>query len=190
MRLRLTPVLILLAAGAASAQEPLRPAPSGRGSSEVRLSPPRPQGTEPDPAADRVVKLDYGQPHLRGRALYTDSLVPYDRPWRVGANAATTLSTDVDLVIGGLSVPKGSYVLFALPARTGWKLIVQKSVGQNAEYDVANDIGRVDLRRRALSSPIESLTMWLIPSMQPGPARGELRFAWGTEELSTTWSVK
>ena len=43
--------------------------------------------------------------------------------------------------------------------------------------------------RRALASPIESLTMWLIPSLDPGPARGELRIAWGTEEMST-WTVK
>ena len=144
------------------------------------------------PAASvSVIKLDYGQPHLRGRALHTDSLVPYDKPWRLGANASTSLSTDVDLVLGGVTVPKGNYVLYALPGRAGWKLIVQKSAGQSAmEYAAANDFARIDLKRRELSSPMESLTMWLIPSLDPGPARGELRFAWGTEELSVPWTVK
>jgi hypothetical protein len=37
---------------------------------------------------------------------------------------------------------------------------------------------------------MESLTFWLIPSTQPGPARGELRLAWGTVALSADWVTK
>jgi len=191
MRLTLSALSLVLAAHALGAQPTLRPAPSGRGSSEVRLAPARPPGSTAPAAAPSVIKIDYGQPHLRGRKLFTDSLVPYEKPWRMGANNSTTLSTDVDLVLGGATVPKGTYVLFALPSRAGWKLAVQKNAGQDEiAYNAANDVVRVDLRRRELSSPIESLTMWLIPSLEPGPARGELRIAWGTEELSVPWTVK
>ena len=166
----------------------LRPAPSGRGMSEVTLRPP--EGQAPDTAKPLAIRVDYGQPHLRGRTLHTDSLVPYDTPWRTGANDPTTLTTDVDLVIGGASVPKGTYVLFTIPGRTAWKLIIQKNASQGAEYDQANDVARVDLRRQTLPMPLESLTMWLVPSTQPGPGRGELRLAWGTTLVSTDWSVK
>lgn len=123
--------------------------------------------------------------------MHTDSLLPYDKPWRMGANAPTTLTTDVSLVLGGTSLPAGKYVLYAVPSRAGWKLIVQRSAGQSAmEYVAASDLARVDLQLTTLAAPIESLTMWLIPAREPGLPHGEFRFAWGTEQLSVNWSVK
>jgi hypothetical protein len=184
-------VLALTVAGSATlpAQSPLRPAPSSRGSSEVTLRLPEGQGAQG--ATPVTIRLDYGQPHLRGRTLHTDSLVPYDKPWRTGANDLTTLKTDVDLVLGGATLPKGTYILYTLPSRAGWKLIIQKNAGQTAaEFVPAHDIARVDLRQQTLSAPMESFTMWLIPSTAPGVGRGELRMAWGTTQLSADWSLK
>ncbi len=187
--------LALLATTAATlnAQGLRRAAPSSQATTEVSL-------TFVDSAARAAsqpakIRIDYGQPHLRGRALLTDSLVPYDKAWRTGANGATTLTTDVDLVVGGATVPKGKYVLQTMPSRTGWKLLIQKDMGQTPmmaamTYDPANDIARVDLRQTPVTAPLESLTMWLIPSNQPGPPKGELRLAWGTIALATEWSVK
>jgi len=184
--------LSLLSAGALAAQQDLRPAPSGRATSVVSLSIPRPPGAaEAPPTTPPVtITLDYGQPHLRGRTLHTDSLVPYDKPWRMGANDPTTLTTGVDLVLGGTTLPAGKYVLYTIPTRGDWKLIIQKPAAQTAEYKPEFDVARVDLKRRALTEPVESLTMWLIPSTAPGKAQGELRLAWGASMLSTTWSVK
>ena len=188
-------LLALTTAGTLTAQPALRPAPSGRATSVVSLAVPRPEGAPAaEPAAPTTppitITLDYGQPHLRGRKLHTDSLVPYDKPWRMGANDATTLTTGVDLVVGGSTLPAGKYVLYTIPTRNDWTLIIQKSAGQTAEYDQTHDVARVPLRRRALAEPVESLTMWLIPSTAPGKAQGELRLAWGSSALATTWSVK
>lgn len=180
--------LLVAGTGVLQAQAGLRPAPSGRGTSEVILTVPGPQGQPSGP--EMKIRVDWGQPHLRGRTLHTDSLVPYDRPWRTGANASTTLSTDVDLDVGGVTLPKGKYVLFTLPGRAGWTLMVQKDVGQGGEYKAENDVGQVTLRVRQLAQPLESLTMWLIPSTAPGQARGELRLAWGTTEVATDWTVR
>lgn len=163
--------------------------PSGRGTTEVTLVDPRDPG--PGTLEPITITLDYGQPHLRGRTLHTDSLVPYDRPWRSGANAATKLTSGVDLVLGGVNVQKGAYFVYTLPTRAGWKLMLQRDTGQNpGAYDAANDAARIDLRLRQLPMPIESLTMWLIPSRAPGAPRGELRILWGHVELSTDWSVR
>lgn len=188
----LVPMLLLTLAGTLEAQGLRRVAPSGQASTAVSL-------TFVDSAArassqPAEIRIDYGQPHLRGRRLLTDSLVPYDTPWRTGANAATTLTTDVDLIVGGATVPKGKYVLQTLPSRAGWKLLIQKDMGQSPmmaamSYDPANDIARVDLRVTTTPTPLESLTIWLIPSREPGPPRGELRLAWGTIALATDWSV-
>ena len=176
---------------APAAQPTLRAAPSTRATAEVTLQYPResaPAGAQPV-----TIRIDYGQPHLRGRTLHTDSLVPYDRPWRTGANAATTLTTGVDLVIGGQPVPAGTYVLWTLPSRSGWTLIVQRSgTAAQAEgrYDPANDVARIPLRQQTLAAPAESLTMWLVPSTAPGVQRGELRLAWGATMLSAEWAVR
>lgn len=190
MRLSSSIVVTLLAvtATSAGAQSVLRAAPSGRGIAEVALMAPRGSGD----TAIRVIRVDYGQPHLRGRALHTDSLVPYDKPWRTGANSATMFATDVDLVLGGVDVPKGRYFVFTLPGRTGWKLMLQNDAGQNgAMYEPQHDVARIDLRHRATAAPLESLTMWLIPSRDTtGPQRGEWRIAWGTFEVATDWVVK
>jgi hypothetical protein len=184
--------LSLLSSGALAAQQELRPALSGRATSVVSLSPPRdPSAPETPPTTPPItIALDYGQPHLRGRTLHTDSLVPYDKPWRTGANDPTTLTTGVDLVLGGATLPAGKYVLYTIPSRGDWKLIIQKPAGQTADYKPEYDVARVDLKRRTLAEPVESLTMWLIPSPAPGKAQGELRLAWGSSLLSTTWSVK
>ena len=177
------------------AQPGLRPAPSGRATSTVTLTVPR-DPSAPAPAAGApaeapvTIVLDYGQPHLRGRALHTDSLVPYDKPWRTGANDATTLTTGVDIVLGGASLSAGKYALYTIPSRGDWKLIIQKFADQTADYKPELDVARVDLRKRTLAEPVESLTMWLIPSTAPGKGQGELRLAWGTSLLSTSWSVK
>ena len=192
--MRIPPIVLSLALGvtaasSARAQAALRAAPSTRATSEVSLTPAATQLV----AAARPLKitLDYGQPHLRGRAMHTDSLVPYDKPWRTGANAATRLTTDVDLVIGGTALAKGTYVLFTLPSRTGWKLIVQKNQPEpEVPYEQANDIARIDMRSRVLAEPVESPTMTLIPATGGGPAHGELRISWGTSAASTDWNVK
>lgn len=188
--------LIVTVATALPAQGAMRAAPSGRATTEVTL-------TLADSAAraaaqPATIRIDYGQPHLRGRQLLTDSLVPYDRVWRTGANDPTTLTTDVDLVVGGARVPKGTYVLQTLPSRAGWTLLIQQPPAPSAAAAPAapapaNDVARVDLRRTTLAAPVESLTMWLIPAAQPGAssnARGELRLAWGTIALATDWSVR
>lgn len=190
LRTASTTLLISLAVSApVAAQSPLRAAPSSRGLSEVTLTMPRGSAD----SAVRVIRVDYGVPHLRGRALHTDSLVPYDRPWRTGANNATIVQTDVDLTLGGVDVPKGRYVVWTIPSRGAWKLMLQKDEGpaMMMRYDAAKDVARVDLRQRTLPAPIESLTMWLIPSRDSaGPQRGEWRIAWGSTEVATDWVVR
>mgnify|MGYP002777974563 CR=1 FL=1 len=188
----------ILGTSALHAQGALRPAPSGRATTEVVLLP---VDSAARAAAEPArIRIDYGQPHLRGRRLHTDSLVPYDRVWRTGANEATTLTTDVDLVIGGARVPRGRYVLQTVPGRDGGKLLVQTEAQAGEAQPGATttqpgapvaprEVARIDLRRSTLATPLESLTFWLIPSTQPGAARGELRLAWGTTAFSTDWSV-
>lgn len=197
----ITPLRPLLLAGALAlgaaplaAQQPvqkdpptgLTAAPSTRATSVVSLTPPRVQG-QPAPTP-LTIRLDYGQPHARGRVI-AGNLVPYDSVWRTGANASSTLTTDVDLMIGGTRVPKGSYSLYSLLTRSGWSLIINRNTGQwGTEYVQAQDLARVPMRLTQLSTPAESFVMTLIPNAAPSSA-GTLVLTWGTLHGSVDWSV-
>lgn len=195
MRFLITTLALCCVTSAVHAQAGARrAAPSTRGTAEVSL-------TLSDTAAQRVagkpalIRLDYGQPHLRGRRINTDSLVPFGTVWRLGANTVTLLTTDVDLTIGGKNVPKGRYIAQVLPTKTAWTLILQaETTGAAAinptAYDASKDAARIELASRTLTAPVESLSMWLIPSTAPGAQRGELRIAWDMVQLSTEWVVK
>jgi len=185
-------LFLAAAASSAAAQATVRAAPSTRATAEVVF-------THADSASransnPAKIKLDYGQPHLRGRAIHTDSLVPYDKPWRTGANDATTLDTDLDLMIGGKPVPRGKYVIETMPSRTGWKLLLIREdapePAPDTPYNPASYFAVIDLRGSTLSPPAESLTMALIPARGDGAPRGELRISWGTTSQSVDWVVR
>jgi len=169
----------------------LTAAASTRATAVVSLSAPRVQG-QPAPTP-LTIKVEYGQPHVRGRAGLPTELAKDGTVWRVGANAATTLTTEVDLTIGGAEVPKGAYSLYAV--REGGKtlLIINKNTGQwGTEYDGSKDLARVPLTSRTAAESLESLQIALVPapSSPNTAARGVLSIAWGTLALSTEWVVR
>ncbi|MDZ4259780.1 MAG: DUF2911 domain-containing protein [Gemmatimonadales bacterium] len=156
---------------------------SGRGTTTLTKQMPD-DATGPAP----TITLDWGQPHLRERVLHEDGFIPYDEVWRTGANATTTLATDFDLMFGNRHIAKGRYAVFTLPTREGWFLILQKDVGQGiGTYKAEDDVARIPLTHRTLGTPVEGLTMLLVPSSSG--LNGEWRILWGTHELSTEWSA-
>ncbi len=105
------------------------------------------------------VQIDYGRPMRRGRTIF-GNVVPWDTVWRTGANQATQLITDKDLVIGGTTVPAGTYGLFTIPSPKGWQLIINKQHGQwGTDYDAKQDLARIPMRFRSLATPTERLTI-------------------------------
>ncbi|PYP17294.1 MAG: hypothetical protein DMD52_05230 [Gemmatimonadetes bacterium] len=189
---------VLFAAVSQEPEPPLRIAASSFASVEVHLNARR-IGTrwfEEDASLSgpsRIV-ITYGQPHARGRRV-EGGLVPLDTVWRLGANMATTLHSDVDLTLGDLKLPRGDYSLFALYTHAGWQLIVNRGTGQwGTDYDAGRDVGRVPLASRALAEPEGSLSIYLVPeAARPSTGyadlRGVLRIKWGSTELSTAWRI-
>ena len=135
------------------------------------------------------VTIDYGQPFARGRAV-EGGLIPNGQVWRTGANSATSLTTDVGLRIGNLTVPRGAYTLYTLwtPA-AGMQLIVNKQTGQwGTEYKQDMDLGRVPLTAKTLSDTRDAFTIILEPATG-GAAAATLRLTWGKSEFSVPVTV-
>jgi hypothetical protein len=121
---------------------------------------PSPPGTAEVTFADgKKVTIDYSRPSAKGRKVY-GGLVPYGQVWRTGANEATSLKTDTDLVIGGTTVPAGSYTLYTVPASGSWKLIINKQTAQwGTNYEQGQDLARVDMNVTTVSQPVEQFTI-------------------------------
>jgi hypothetical protein len=133
------------------------------------------------------ISIEYGRPYMRGRKIM-GGLVPYGRVWRTGADAATTLTTDKALQIGGADVPAGKVTLYTLPGETAWKLIINKQTGQwGTEYDEGQDLARVDMTRKTLDTPVDQFTIAIEPQ---GGGGGTLKMSWETTELTVPISVK
>lgn len=136
----------------------------------------------------KKVSITYGRPSLKGRKAVGGELVPFDKVWRTGADEATILTTETDLMIGTLTVPAGSYSLFTLPSATGWKLIVNKTDKQWGafKYDEKQDLGRVDLKVGKTSAPVEQFTITL-PKAGKG---GALKLEWENTSASVNLKAK
>jgi len=187
MRPTLLAVALLAPTLAAAQAAPLRAGLSGRATAEVALTPPRVTG-QPAPKA-MVIKIDYGQPHARGRDVPAELATP-GTVWRTGANTSTTLTTDVDLVIGSANVPKGAYSIFTVRTAGGYELIINSNTGQwGTQYDQSKDFIRVPMTARTLAEVRESLQIGLVPAADQSP-KGRLTISWGKLELSTSWAAK
>jgi hypothetical protein len=122
---------------------------------------PSPPGVADCTIKGKKVTIDYSRPFLKGRKLGQE-LAPYGKVWRTGANEATTLTTAIDLDIGGARVPAGAYTLYTLPSEGTWKLIINKQTGQSGtEYHEDRDLARVDMKKQEITVPVEQFTIAL-----------------------------
>jgi hypothetical protein len=145
------------------------------------------------PPADTTVTLggtkitiEYNAPSLRGRKI-GESVDPYGgKIWRFGADSATTITSDGDITIGDLKVPKGAHTLFILSGDQGWTLVVNKQTKQwGLTYNQDQDLGRVQMKTTKLSPPAETLKITLRSS---GGANGALEADWG--DVKATVPIK
>lgn len=124
-----------------------------------------------------TLTIDYGRPLMRGRTLLGD-VIPYNRVWRTGANAATQFTTTTLIKLGNLQVPAGTYTLFTLPHTSGVDLIVNKRSGQwGTEYNGSLNLGTTRMATEVTTAAVEAFTISFIP----GDARhGKLVLEWGS----------
>lgn len=121
-----------------------------------------------------MITIDYSAPSMRGREIF-GGLVPYDKVWRTGANAATTLVTSADTTIGDVAVPAGTYTLFTIPGKSEWTLIISSETGQwGSRYNDEKDFGRTKMSVKTLDDAVETFVI--------GVESDALTFTWETTQ--------
>src|SRR4029077_19869774 len=128
-----------------------------------------------------IFTVDYGRPLLRGRTLLGD-VIPYDRVWRTGANAATQFTTSTPIRLAGMQVTAGTYTLFTAPHTDGVDLIVNKQSGQwCTEYNGSLNLGITRIISEVATATVEEFSISIIHNNDN--RHGTLVLEWG----SFTW---
>jgi hypothetical protein len=151
--------------------------------------------SRPSPAASatcdlgggKTVKTDYSSPRMKGRKIYGD-LVPFGEVWRTGANEATTLVASADVVVGGKTVPAGSFTVFTVPGADKWTLIINKKTGEwGIPYKYESDeLARVDMSVSKLPTALENFTI----AYDKSAGGCTLHIDWATTRASVNISAK
>jgi len=114
-----------------------------------------------------TVKLCYSRPSARGRKIM-GGLVPFDQPWRLGANEATSIDVPFPAEIAGVRVKPGTYTLYAIPGAANWQIVINRGVQRwgvpiNSEVR-AGDVGAGTVTTESLGTAVETLMLKFAPA--------------------------
>lgn len=121
------------------------------------------------------ITINYHRPGVKGRTIW-GGLVPFDQPWRMGANQATTIEFSDPVKVEGTEVPAGKYSFFAIPGRQQWTMILNKDPEQWGAYgyDQAKDQLRFQVTPAAAPH-----TEWMRFTIDPtGPTAAVATLNW------------
>jgi len=143
-------------------------------------------GNKPGSSSAKIgggeVKVEFSGPESKGRDVL--SLLPPGGYWRMGADRTTTLTTDVDLKFGDMTVPKGSYALVAYFDEDGqWSLIVAD--GLSGSFKPTKVVGKVSGAIAKIDTEAESMVI----KLEASGDQGKLILDWGTARLTAEFSA-
>lgn len=107
------------------------------------------------------VVVEYSRPSAKGRVVF-GNLVAFGELWRTGANANTTVSFSEDVVIGGTTLKKGKYALFAKPKADSWEVIFYSDTdnwGTPEKWDDAKVAAKTTVKTEPLNRMVETFTV-------------------------------
>ena len=123
------------------------------------------------------VQVEYGSPDLKGRDL--EALIKPGTEWRMGSDAATTLTTETALKFGEAVIPKGKYILRAkIVAPQDWRLVFQT--------EDKKTVGETPLKFEKVSNVSEHMKI----NLEGTASGGKFTLLWGNLALSTDFSSR
>lgn len=106
------------------------------------------------------VEVDYSRPNKNDRQIF-GGLVPFDKPWRTGANQPTKIKTSAPVKWGDKEVPAGEYVLYSIPGASEWTLVLSKNLKAQSltDHKPEDEAARVTAKPVAVATPAETFTI-------------------------------
>lgn len=127
---------------------------------QVKMPAPSPTQIVKQDFAIGTIELTYSRPLAKGRKIFGD-LVPYNKLWRTGANAATKIAFSEPVEIGGKKLDSGSYVLYTIPGIESWEIILNRGLKNwgTDGYKESEDVLRISVPVFKMKNKMESFTM-------------------------------
>jgi hypothetical protein len=128
-----------------------------------------PKDVETFTSGEITVTVDYSRPSVRGRLIFgleeQRALQPFGKYWRLGANQATEITFNRDILFNGSPVKAGSYRMYAIPGADTFQIALNTEVGKSGATppDRVNDVLRTDVPTQKIAVPVEQFTISLAP---------------------------
>lgn len=137
---------------------------------------PSPVGIAKTFLGDTYVKVTYGRPYVRDRAIFGDPadgetyLVPLGELWRTGANEATEITVTGPVNVAGRPLGAGTYSVFTVPGAETWEIRFNSALGMDGTgrlgpdgftetYDPAEDVLVVEVPVEDTDEPVDQFTI-------------------------------
>ncbi|RYY70499.1 MAG: DUF2911 domain-containing protein [Chitinophagaceae bacterium] len=127
---------------------------------QVKMPAPSPTQSIKQDFALGTIEVKYSRPAAKGRKVFGD-LVPFNKLWRTGANAATQIKFTDAVEIQGKRVDTGSYVLYTIPGTDSWEVILNKGLTNWGidGYKSSEDVLRFKVKPMTSKSKVENFTL-------------------------------
>ena len=113
-----------------------------------------------------AIDIAYSQPSKKGRLIFGEeedgALQPYGKYWRLGANAATEITFNKDVIFGGEPIMAGTYRMYAVPGPNAFKVTLNSETDiffGVADPDHDLDIVTVEAPVQKPTSEVETFTI-------------------------------
>jgi len=81
-----------------------------------------------------TIEIPYSRPSVKGRLIFgpesEEALLPYGVYWRLGANEATEITLNKDILFNGNEISAGTYRMYAVPGANDFEISLNSELGK------------------------------------------------------------
>ena len=128
--------------------------------SQIKTPQPSPSCSIKQTVGITEISINYSRPGAKDRAIFGE-LVPYNKIWRTGANKATAITFDSDVIFGESKVRKGTYSLFTVPGENDWIVMLNKEteLWGAGNYNKEDEVASYKVKSKKTTDFAESFTI-------------------------------
>lgn len=156
---------------------------------QITLSPP---GKEMLTSSGLSVSITYSRPSVRNRIIFgtedQKALQPYGKYWRLGANNATEITFNRDILFNEIPVKAGTYRMYAFPGAESFEIALNSELGKwgYSEPDYDFDVLRTKVPVERIALPVEQFSV----SLTPAEGGMNIVFEWSVVRLVVPLKVQ
>jgi len=135
-----------------------------------------------------TLTIDFARPRMRGRPKIFGDDVRWREVWTPGANMATTLETDHDIMLDGHQVPRGKYsVWMVVDSTERWTMVLDTVWKQYHEAHPPARGGQIRWPVTSAAAPRTEVLAWSFPDITS--TGGTIRMAWADRAVVLPFTV-